>query len=89
MSRRYRHCYSVSTSRTRVLVVEDEQDIADLVKHALERDGGIDVQIVNSGDTAVAVATQAVPDLMVLDLNLPATYRARSLPAASRKGGNA
>jgi two-component system phosphate regulon response regulator PhoB len=55
-----------------VLVVEDEQDIADLVKHALERDGGIDVEIVNSGDTAVAVATHAVPDLMVLDLNLPA-----------------
>jgi DNA-binding response OmpR family regulator len=57
---------------TRVLVVEDEQDIANLVKHALERERGMEVQIIRSGDAAVAAATQAVPDLMVLDLNLPA-----------------
>jgi two-component system, OmpR family, phosphate regulon response regulator PhoB len=57
---------------TRVLVVEDEQDIANLVKHALERERGMEVQIIKSGDAAVAAATQAVPDLMVLDLNLPA-----------------
>ena len=29
-------------AKTRVLVVEDEQDIADLIKHTLERDGEID-----------------------------------------------
>jgi DNA-binding response OmpR family regulator len=57
--------------KTRVLVVEDEQDIADLVKHALERDGGIDVEVVGSGETAVKLASEQVPDLMVLDLNLP------------------
>jgi DNA-binding response OmpR family regulator len=59
-------------TRTRALVVEDEPDIADLIKHALERDGGMDVQIVSSGDAAVKIATEFVPDLIILDLNLPA-----------------
>jgi DNA-binding response OmpR family regulator len=54
-----------------VLVVEDEQDIAALVKHALERTGDAQVEIVNSGDTALRAATENAPDLMILDLNLP------------------
>ena len=57
---------------TRVLVVEDEPVFANLVKHALERERGMEVQIIRSGDAAVAAATQAVTDLMVLDLDLPA-----------------
>ncbi len=60
-----------ATGKTRVLVVEDEQDIADLVRHALERDGGMDVQVAGAGDTAVKIATNQIPDLIVLDLNLP------------------
>jgi DNA-binding response OmpR family regulator len=55
----------------RVLVVEDEQDIAVLIKHTLERSGEARVDIVSSGDTAVRTATDAPPDLMILDLNLP------------------
>jgi DNA-binding response OmpR family regulator len=58
-------------ARTRVLVVEDERDIAELVKHTLEREGGSDVQIVGSGDAALKVALDLPPDLIVLDLNLP------------------
>jgi DNA-binding response OmpR family regulator len=55
-----------------VLVVEDERDIAELVKHTLERGGDIDVEIVSSGDNALKVATDQPPDLILLDLNLPA-----------------
>jgi DNA-binding response OmpR family regulator len=55
----------------RVLVVEDEQDIAVLIKHALERAGDARVAIVSSGDTAIRVATESLPDLVILDLNLP------------------
>ena len=55
----------------RVLVVEDEHDIALLIKHALERSGDAQVEIVGSGDTAVRTATETVPDLVLLDLNLP------------------
>lgn len=55
----------------RVLVVEDEQDIAGLIKHALERSGDADVDIVGSGDAALRAVTEAPPELVILDLNLP------------------
>jgi two-component system phosphate regulon response regulator PhoB len=58
-------------SRPRVLVVEDERDIAELVKHTIERGGDIDVAIVSSGDAALKTAADHPPDLIVLDLNLP------------------
>ncbi len=57
--------------RRRVLVVDDEQDIADLIKHTLERGGDIEVETVASGDSALKAATEQPPDLVVLDLNLP------------------
>ena len=55
----------------RVLVVEDEQDIAGLIKHALERAGEGQVQIVSSGDAALRAITEQAPDVIILDLNLP------------------
>ena len=59
------------TTRTRVLVVEDEPDIAGLIKHTLERSGELHVDIVDSGDAALKAVTERPPDLIVLDLNLP------------------
>ena len=58
-------------TKTRVLVVEDEQDIAELIKHALERDAVTQVQVVGSGDSALRIASEQIPDLILLDLNLP------------------
>jgi DNA-binding response OmpR family regulator len=55
----------------RVLVVEDEQDIADLIKHALERAGDGQVEIVSSGDAALQAIADRAPDIIILDLNLP------------------
>jgi DNA-binding response OmpR family regulator len=55
----------------RVLVVEDEQDIAGLIKHALERSGEGRVEIVTTGDAALRSVTENPPDLVILDLNLP------------------
>jgi DNA-binding response OmpR family regulator len=56
---------------THVLVVEDEQDIAGLIKHTLLRNGDTDVEIVSSGDAALKAVTEHPPDLIILDLNLP------------------
>ena len=55
----------------RVLIVEDEQDIAGLIKHTLERGGEADAEIVGSGDAALKAVTDRPPDLIILDLNLP------------------
>ncbi len=54
-----------------MLVVEDERDIADLIKHTLERGGDIDVEIASSGDAALKATAAQPPDLILLDLNLP------------------
>lgn len=56
---------------TRILVVEDEQDIGGLIKHALERDGDTQVQTVTTGDDALKAVVEQTPDLIILDLNLP------------------
>jgi two-component system, OmpR family, alkaline phosphatase synthesis response regulator PhoP len=58
-------------ARHRVLIVEDEQDIAGLIKHTLERGGETEAYIVGSGDAALKAVTERVPDLIILDLNLP------------------
>ncbi len=61
----------MSGQPTRILVVEDEQDIAGLIKHTLERPGEVQVDIVGSGDVALRTITDTPPDLVILDLNLP------------------
>ena len=55
----------------RILVVEDEQDIAGLLRHTLERSGEAVVETAASGDQALAAAAANPPDLILLDLNLP------------------
>ena len=57
--------------RHHILIVEDETDIAGLIKHTLERSGDADAQIVGSGDAALKAVTEKAPDLIILDLNLP------------------
>jgi DNA-binding response OmpR family regulator len=60
-----------TTAPTRILVVEDEGDISALIKHTLEKSGGLEVDIAESGDAALKAISERVPDLLVLDLNLP------------------
>jgi two-component system alkaline phosphatase synthesis response regulator PhoP len=57
--------------RHRVLIVEDEHDIAGLIKHTLERSGDTEAHIVGSGDAALKAVSDELPDLIILDLNLP------------------
>ena len=63
--------YCVLVQTRRVLVVEDEQDIAGLIKHTLERAGNTRAEIVSSGDAALKAVADQPPDLVILDLNLP------------------
>jgi DNA-binding response OmpR family regulator len=57
--------------KTRILVVEDEPDIAALMKHALERGGELNVDIVGTGAAALKSVMEDPPGLVLLDLNLP------------------
>ncbi len=58
-------------SPRRVLVVEDEPDVANLIKHTLEQNADLRVELVSSGDAALKAAAERTPDLVILDLNLP------------------
>ena len=51
--------------------VEDEHDIAGLIKHTLERNGENEAEVVHSGDAALKAVAAHPPDLVILDLNLP------------------
>jgi len=54
----------------RVLVVDDERALADLVGSYLTRDG-FEVSMASDGRQAIDQARQVDPDVMVLDLGLP------------------
>lgn len=54
----------------KILIVEDERDIADLVGFNLER-AGYDVLKAHDGITGAEVAIRERPDLVILDLMLP------------------
>jgi DNA-binding response OmpR family regulator len=55
-----------------VLIVEDEQDIADVIAFVLEQDG-FDTIVAPDGDAALELFSSGQPDLVVLDLGLPGT----------------
>ena len=54
----------------RILVVDDEPNIVELVRLYLEREG-FAVLVARNGDEALAVAARHDPDLVILDLMLP------------------
>jgi DNA-binding response OmpR family regulator len=58
------------TRVTRVLVVEDDPDIAQLVAHYLEKSGFSVERLANGRDALTSIAARP-PDVLVLDLMLP------------------
>ena len=54
----------------KVVVVEDEADIADLIVYNLEREG-YEVLSSNRGDEGLNLIRNEMPDLVILDLMLP------------------
>lgn len=54
----------------RVLVVDDDEDVRDVIVLALERER-FDVRQAVDGPTAVETAERFAPDVILLDLNLP------------------
>ena len=57
-------------SKGRILVVDDEEDILELVKYNLEREGYL-VDCVDTGEEAIERAVAIRPDGILLDLMLP------------------
>ena len=54
----------------KVLVVDDEEDILELLKYNLQKEG-FDVKTASNGIKAVEIAKSYIPDLVVLDIMMP------------------
>lgn len=54
----------------RILVVDDDQDILDLLKYNFEREG-FTVKTLDDSASAIAVAKDFAPDLIILDIMMP------------------
>jgi two-component system, OmpR family, response regulator ResD len=59
-----------TSAGARVLVVDDDPTVSDVVRRYLERAGFV-VDKAADGPTALALAAERAPDLVVLDLMLP------------------
>src|SRR6058998_2474166 len=76
--------------RKRILIIEDDEDIALSLKYNLEKEGGYSVQAVPDGESGLRAVSQKTPDRVSRDLNLPGsdglsvckTLRKQSAPAS-------
>lgn len=57
-------------AKENILIVDDEEDILELVRYNLSKEG-YQITCVSSGEDGLKVARSAAPDLVVLDLMLP------------------
>ncbi|HEX8551907.1 MAG TPA: response regulator [Abditibacteriaceae bacterium] len=55
----------------KILMVEDEGDIQQIARFALEMVGGFTVEMCSSGDEALQTAPAFAPDLILLDVMMP------------------
>jgi len=63
----------VASDQTRlrsIIVVEDDEDIADSIRYSLEREG-FRVRLAGAGEDALDLILDRPPNLILLDLNLP------------------
>ena len=54
----------------KLLVVDDEQDIVDLISYNLKKEG-YTVLTATNGTSALEIAKQELPDLIILDIMMP------------------
>lgn len=60
--------------QTRIVLIDDDQDACDLLKMQLEESGRMSVQYSTSSEEALALISQVLPDIAILDINMPGTH---------------
>ena len=76
---------AMPATRGRILIVEDNTDLAEGIEYNLKLEG-YDVRIADDGRKAILVAEQWQPDLVLLDLMLPAVDGYQVLQSIRRGG---
>jgi len=62
---------ALDNDKREVLLVDDDLDLVEVVKGALEKDGRFDVKVANNGFDAGMIVKEHRPELIVLDVMLP------------------
>ena len=62
---------ALETGKRKVLVVDDDPDLVDLIVSVLDEDGRFETRIANNGFEAGMMVKEYRPDLIVLDVMLP------------------
>ncbi len=62
---------ALESGKRKVLIVDDDADLVDLLVDVFERDGRFDVRSANNGFEAGMAVKEFKPDLVVLDVMLP------------------
>ena len=62
---------ALESGKRKVLIVDDDQELVELMSDAFARDGRFDVKTANNGFDAGMLVKEFRPDLVVLDIMLP------------------
>jgi excisionase family DNA binding protein len=62
---------ALESGKRKVLIVDDDVDLVDLLVDVFERDGRFDIRTANNGFGAGMLVKEFQPDLVVLDVMLP------------------
>ena len=62
---------ALDSGKRKVLIVDDDQELVELIVDVLDKDGRFEVRTVNNGFDAGMMVKEYHPDLIVLDVMLP------------------
>ena len=62
---------ALESGRRKALVVDDDEELVELIRDALEADGRFEVRVANNGFDAGMMVKEYRPDILVLDVMLP------------------
>jgi len=62
---------ALESGKRKAVVVDDDEELVELIKDALEADGRFEVRVANNGFDAGMIVKEYRPDIIVLDVMLP------------------
>ena len=62
---------ALESGKRKVLIVDDDEELVELLADVFERDGRFDIRLANNGFDAGMLVKEFRPDLVVLDVMLP------------------
>jgi len=62
---------ALESGKRKALIVDDDEELVELIRDALEADGRFEIRVVNNGFDAGMMVKEYHPDVIVLDVMLP------------------